>query len=378
MTVSEGHHWPPPKGSGLNDRGGPFYTTKSYVKNPGASVPVYLQRPGDSPNPDYVYSGKMSVPYTLVNGSYFPPASASSDAELDKLGATAIARCEPTNPIVDASTFLGELLKDGLPALVGSSVWKSKTDSARKKAADEYLNVQFGWMPIVRDVTKFGEAVRHAEKVMTQYERDAGKVVRRRYNFPTTRTELEEQVYLNSLMEINGGVSNVFVDDSPRGRVMRKKVTTRRQWFSGAFTYYLPRGYDSREEMANIALRAEKLFGVSLTPETLWNIAPWSWAVDWFSNTGDVINNINAFGSGGLIMPYGYICEHTVTEWTYTTDARSIIKKGYRVDPPPPLCFVTETKKRRQANPYGFGVSWDSLSGFQASILGALGISRRS
>jgi len=44
---------------------------------------------------------------------------------------------------------------------------------------------------------------------------------------------------------------------------------------------------------------------------------------------------------------------------------------------PSDVTFVTETKKRIRANPFGFGVSWDGLSPFQASIAAALGITRR-
>jgi hypothetical protein len=41
-----------------------------------------------------------------------------------------------------------------------------------------------------------------------------------------------------------------------------------------------------------------------------------------------------------------------------------------------PLVFNIETKTRRRANPFGFGVSWEALSARQIAILTALGITR--
>jgi hypothetical protein len=38
--------------------------------------------------------------------------------------------------------------------------------------------------------------------------------------------------------------------------------------------------------------------------------------------------------------------------------------------------FEVVTKRRTEANPFGFGVSWKGLSPFQLSIAAALGISR--
>jgi hypothetical protein len=117
-----------------------------------------------------------------------------------------------------------------------------------------------------------------------------------------------------------------------------------------------------------------KRIGADLSPETLWNLTPWSWAVDWFSNAGDVISNVDSFQIDGQVMAWGYIMEHTVHRVTYT------YKGGTNVDGSPlvvsPVTLVTETKVRRRANPYGFGVSWNDLSPFQISILTALGISR--
>jgi hypothetical protein len=104
----------------------------------------------------------------------------------------------------------------------------------------------------------------------------------------------------------------------------------------------------------------------TLTPEALWNLAPWSWATDWFANVGDVISNMTAFAGDNLVLRYGYLMEHSMIEDTYT---RNDISAGS-------FQLITESKRRIKANPFGFGVSWEDLSPFQLSIAAALGLSK--
>jgi hypothetical protein len=265
-------------------------------------------------------------------------------------------------------------MKDGLPSLVGSAVWANRTEAARA-AGSEYLNVQFGWLPIVSDILKLGEAVRKADKVLKQYERDSGRVVRRKYYFPSTSDTVETVLSTTERAMLGGTkLGGGLLTSGAAGSVVRRRETRRERWFSGAFTYHLPSDYDSRKALADIASKADKLFGIEPTPELIWNLTPWSWAADWFANTGDVIHNLQLFKTGGLVMPYGYMMEKSIVTDTYT------ITRSGLVDPKAgsePLVLQTIAKKRVQANPFGFGLTWNGLSSFQASILAALGISRR-
>jgi len=292
----------------------------------------------------------------------------SSFDDLDELGATAVARCKPTNSVADVSTFLGELLKDGLPRLLGAQTWEDRTLTA-KNASGEFLNTQFGWLPLANEIRSFADVVRHGRAVIAQYERDAGKVVRRRYDFPVIR---ERQEAFLGTGDAFTAVTDTSMLTGTLGRRVRVREKTQRQWFSGAFTYYLPSGYDSRNAMDKFALSARQLLGAELTPETLWNLAPWSWAIDWVSNTGDVLSNVSSFTQDGLFMRYGYMMEHTIVKDTYTL-SKSRFRDGAK---PSNLVFVTETKMRRRANPFGFGLSWDGLSTIQAAILTAIGITK--
>lgn len=364
VTVSEGHPWPP-KGSTKEDLGGPFYTTKSYAM-PGSSRHIDLSYVDGYWT--YRYKGDVAV---INAAGKFPPSAASSDAQLNVLGATAISRCAPGNPPADAATFLGELVKEGLPSMIGAQMWKDRTSSAKSKSSDEYLNVQFGWMPIYKEMQKFASSIAKADSYMNQLRRDSGRVVRRTYGFPRERSVEDEVVIATNASVFGPQVSNF--NFPPYGTIRRRRETDVRRWFSGSFTYYIDPELDSRAVWRRRAAEVQQLLGASPNPETLWNIAPWSWAIDWFSNTGDVISNLSRFGSGGLIMQYGYMMETSIVKDTYTIDYPGLRDPNVNV---PPLVLVTETKQRVKANPFGFGVTWNGLSAFQSSILAALGVSK--
>lgn len=377
ITESEGHHWPPPRGGLAGDLGGEFFTTRSYVLSDGCirgrKFKTYER---GYPWIQYHFDGDVSL-VNPTNVSY-PPSMHSSNTELDAYGAEAIARCKPTNSVADVATFLGELYKEGIPRLVGSQTWKDRTLTA-KNAGGEYLNVAFGWLPIINEVKDFAKAVRKADAVLAQYERDAGRVVRRRFNFPIEKTNSTVLVKTGTDVTPYSNPSGGGLLWVGHGYLYRHREVTRRKWFSGAFTYTLPRGYDSRNALSRYAARSEILFGTTPTPETLWNLAPWSWAVDWFTNAGDVISNVTDYVSAGLVMRYGYLMEHTIVKDTYTlvnVETQDVTSPFLRSTQFPPLTLVTETKVRRKANPFGFGITWDGLSPFQISILAALGMSR--
>lgn len=373
VTVSTGHPFSQHKGN-LDDIGGDFYTSKQTILSKVRRVNLRrVVTPGTVPQ-TRTYSGVILPcwpPGTPSNTLAFPPPSNSSNATLDKLGATAIARCAPGNPPSDLATFLGELRQDGIPALVGAEIWKSKTRDALKATGNDYLNASFGWAPMLSDISSFAHSITKSDSLIRQYERDSGKVVRRRYYFPSQRDVTETEYSSGQFITMVPNTS-AFQDVASGNKVTRIREITRRQWFSGAFTYYLPSGYDSRETIGGLASKAEFLLGTSLTPQTLWNITPWSWAIDWFSNTGDVIKNVQRFATGGLIMRYGYMMEHTIVNDIYTYSGSPLIGSGAAM--PAPLILQTETKVRRGANPFGFGVTWGALSAFQNSIIAALGI----
>lgn len=376
ITLSEGHPWPPSKKTPGKNIGGDFLNQKKYYLTNSLSDRQYSYNfeifAGSGIRQRGTYTGYMiprSIP--LITDAEWPPDISSSKDELSAWGAKAIDFCKPTNSVANVSTALGELYRDGLPHLIGHTLWKGRSRPA-KAAGGEYLNTQFGWRPLISDISQFVKGVSHANTVLEQFERDSGKVVRRHYNFPIDQTT--EETVIGEPGKVFPQYSASYQFATSGGTLTRKRETFRRRWFSGAFTYHAPTtGLNPRSKLSEFALLADRL-GVDPTPETLWNIAPWSWAVDWFSSTGSVISNLTAAAKYGLVMQYGYIMEHSYVRDTYTlTGVRNVSGAPVIV---PPLTLVTETKKRQGANPFGFGLAWDKLNSFQTSIVVALGLSR--
>jgi hypothetical protein len=136
--------------------------------------------------------------------------------------------------------------------------------------------------------------------------------------------------------------------------------------------YWLPPSLKGEDNLSSILALADR-FGLTISPELLWELTPWSWAVDWFTNTGDVISNISDSQKYGLVMPYGYMMEHSITKYTYEPVGWKLKDNLGTVQP---ISFVKETKRRKTAHPFGFGVTDSDLDSGQVAILSALGLSR--
>jgi len=369
ITDSEGHPWRGNKNHTTNI-GGDFYTNKVTFSGPTRKLLNASYLAGTE-----IRSVELNAPVAAIspNAVGTPINIGSSKDSIIEKGATAVARCKPTNSVADTSTFLGELIKDHLPRVPGIALWERKL-KALVSVGDEFLNTAFGWAPLVSDVKSIASGIRHADSVLRQFERDSGNLVRRQYHF-----EPEKSTY-RSMFRHNVpcwyGDSNTVGQVNEYlgfGDVFLTVETVKECWFSGGFTYYVPQGKDYREKLIRNALEADKVFGTNLTPETLWELTPWSWAIDWFSNAGDVVSNLSDMATYGLVMRYGYVMETSINRHTYSfvrTDG--VFPSPFDI---PDLVVTNITKQRYGANPFGFGLTWDGLNSFQLAIAAALGFS---
>lgn len=285
---------------------------------------------------------------------------ALSNNSMDQLGADAISYVQPTNPAADLSIALAELYRDGLPSMPGK---------AEGNVGSEYLNLQFAWSPTINDGLDFIKATRDFDSITNQFIRDSGRIIRRSFDYPITKSTVVTTTANVAAAPLTGGVAptNQLVQV---GTLTKTVTTETRKWFSGAFTYHLPSNLLLRNVMV-----LDRAYGVVPGPDTAWALLPYSWLFDWFSNAREVMQNFNAFTLGGLIMPWGYMMCDTTTTTLYRLDTNRRIGTPFV-----PLTLesrvITRTRQRRRANPFGFGIAWDGLNPFQLSILAALGISR--
>jgi len=365
------HDWPPEGGSSSRDIGGTFESEKSEVVHAAPFVDLYW----DHDIPNYTrYRGAVPAHANYVVDSGV--GSSSSESQLEAYGATAISRAIPTAPAANVSVMLGELFREGVPRAVGAQALKSRFRDYRD-IGGEYLNYEFGWKPIAADLKSVSQAIVDSEKILQQLERDSGQRVRRKFAFPSIN---------RSSASSGGSRSHPAATVTPSGMIWNAEswaetsFFSQRRWFSGCFTYHFERPRN-RFPMVNAALNAQRLLGLELTPETVWNLAPWSWLADWVSNAGDVMTNVSRFAKDGLAMQYGYIMEETTVSSTLLLNRIGCSPSWgtpdhMRLFVNTSVTATSNKKLRMPASPWGFGLTGEDFDPRQWAILGALGISR--
>lgn len=358
------------------DIGGEFDMVKKVLV--GSYYPVHIHQ-------DYVDTGTGYVvdyhgPVLPMPLSTVPIPGTPSLSNLAPWGTKAIALCKPTNNVANLATDLVEARSEGLPNLLGVNLWKEGTNIARG-AGSEYLNSEFGWKPLVSDIRGASYAAANAHKILKSYEANSHKIVRRRFEFPVEVTESTAKV--GTSVPVIPGFSSAppgfFSRFLHTGDLYCTTRTYKRVWFSGAFTYHLPVGYKSHNALVSAAAKAGPLLGIELTPDVVWNATPWTWAIDWVSNMGDVVSTTSDMITDGLVIKYGYVMEHTVTSYTYAHITNNVYTRfggGNDSYEPSLLTAYVERKRRTKATPFGFEVSWDNFTPRQLAITVALGLTR--
>lgn len=303
------------------------------------------------------------------------------ESGLDAFAQQAFARTAPTAAIFNAGEFLGELL-EGLPHIAVDSV-KNTADFMRT-AGSGYLNVEFGWKPFISNLQDAGRALFHTTSMLSKQ----GKRVHRRFEQPPT-TFSDSVTFAGSLSYQAGNWG--FVPRGSQGPwglygvrgssfgtatcdYIKTRTTTR--WFEGEFTSYLPLTFNPKSYLDRLAA----LMDFRITPATLWELAPWSWLVDWQLHIGDSIAAAQLAADDKLILHYGYAMEdvvyETINSWrllsapTANVSSPDFPRSGQ-------VSSTTTYRNRLRANPYGFRLGGTgALTGNQLNILGALGLTK--
>lgn len=351
--VSEGHDV---RLLGTGDVGGPWVLNKTHDYATSNVVPYQVSW-GTWVGGQTFING----PYPGAGCPYIQPLIEPSTSTMIGLGTTAIAKSLPTNPYVNLASDVAEAASNpatALPSVFGSSLWKEKALTA-KSAGNEYLNLEFGWLPLVSDVKKTAFAIKHHSALLRSFIQGSGKKTRKGFHFPRVETS-----YLwDGLIWADGSTGGFGYP----GTVYQKQTTD--TWFNGCFTYYVPDGHSQLERIARAESLANHLLGTRITPEVLWNATPWSWAADWVGNMGDVLRNLGAFSHDGLVMQYGYVMQTQRLLTEFHIDNHDIPSLRVVAD----RTIDSVWKKRLAATPYGFNVDLHSLSVTQIAILTALG-----
>lgn len=226
-----------------------------------------------------------------------PPVDETKEEYVTKMA----ARLNPSRPAVDLGVNVAEMI--GAPVklfkLFGSTLKNrgkrplSGVSNLPTRWADPgtaYLRLQFGLMPIIRDLQKLLDLTNEIDKKIEKIRR------LKEHGFLRSSSKKFPQIYTSTMSEIfRDGTGGLWDITSTR------TVTRWCTLYYTAITDNLPTTDAETRKMANTVL-----YGTSLDGTTLWNAMPWSWMIDWFSNFGDYIdsqrNTIGARLTKSLVM----------------------------------------------------------------------------
>lgn len=291
-------------------------------------------------------------------------AQAGSTFPAFEYGAEGWAKCRPGRPVLSLAVSIAELKE--APKLI-----LKRLDSI-KSIANNHLAVQFGWKPLLNDIKGLINAQATIDKRLKQLKRDNGRGVRRRCTLLAEESTDSGSVTGNLARAKIKGVDSL--NDVPLPVTMyRTDSTTESVWFVARWRYWIP-DIDT-PEFRKRAIR--KTFGLELTPALAWELLPWSWLIDWFSNVGDVISNLDYSILPDLAADYAFVMHERrkTRQVTCSFELNQRFQAEHTaVDASADYELVE--KYREYASPYGFDVSWPDFSPAQLGILLALGITK--
>lgn len=289
-----------------------------------------------------------------------PEYEGHSDAEMDTLGTSGWNKFRPGRPDVGLTAFIGEL-RD-LPRMLKQRLSDFRGIHGK---GDAYLAYQFGWAPLLRDLTKMYGLYHTIDKKISDIRKNNGKWLLRHGTIATDRKIYQWE---NS----DPGFYPVFSGDIPQiggfHNIGYGSLETK-SWFSGRFRYYIPEKEMYTSQWRRNTIR--KMYGLTLTPDMAWELIPWSWLIDYFTNAGDIFGNLSG-GYVDAVAKYAYVMQttsHNMQQLSTLITKRSGSYSGV-------VTRQVEVKTRRAASPFGFGMTNSPLRESQLAILAALGLTK--
>lgn len=260
---------------------------------------------------DFMYGGHAPIPH-----------------DDRSLALTTLANANPNLPDISVPNVLFELRE--LPSLIkdsGSTALSFLRGKIGPKAfASANLQAQFGYSPMVQDALKLGQLSKSIDNrlQMMQLLKKHGRInkkkrlgeyydrsVSRRHTFESGSVYLAVDIENDTTTSV-WGISE-WVLDSPLRSPLFTSQSNGVDRFLNEVANLIPNTVTDNSVSADAGTRgvaARSLTGTlrySLTD--LWNVLPWSWCVDYFTNTGDLIAaSDNRLGLRPNALA---ICKHT-------------------------------------------------------------------
>jgi hypothetical protein len=196
------------------------------------------------------------------------------------------AQTNPSVPHVDLAATIGDFFMN-----VPEVLYKKGYNYKRLRGGNTVAEINFGWLPLFRDLQKlidFTRAMDARVKELKNYFTPNGGSNRR-------------YLWADSAQDDSGDVSFWTLEGGVHGYI--HTVTTSRKWASVRWKADTA-GIPSAGELRSKALST--IHGWRLDPDTIWELMPWSWFVDYFVNIGSFLkatrNNLDIHTTGSCVM----------------------------------------------------------------------------
>lgn len=250
--------------------------------------------------PDNIYGTYSNYWPTYIRSTLVTHQSVSGLKSNNDMAVQVLAVSNPSKPVVDLPLFFAEM-KD-FPGMAESIARVfMRRQHMLTDLSETWLNTNFGFMPLLNDLkamTQFQEEMDNRIKKL--YAMNNGKGLHSKVKGPT---EVVHTVLGNQILDTSDGTTRCRVD----------RLTSVTQWGTTRWrpdpNKPLP---SSHSEMVQLARKAA--LGLTPSASTAWNLIPWSWMADWFSNVGQFLNahrnTVPAVHSPVCVM------RHSKTTWS--------------------------------------------------------------
>lgn len=213
---------------------------------------------------------------------------------------TALARTNPNKPSTDLLQFIGEL-RD-LPKMVKDvgDTWirnnKGHAHTSRNLAKDigsGTIGLEFGWIPFVKDLLG-----------LLDFEASVSKKLKTLQKLRDKGSSGGSAVVWEDVVQTEPGEHYLTSLWNESNKVNLGWVSTRKKWASCVWKPSVPLPPQSDDGDRNLAFRLA--YGTDISLAVMWELMPWSWLIDWFSNIGDLAslsrNTIPVSNTGSCVM----------------------------------------------------------------------------